>query len=208
MKAKMKKHLIFLLVMIVAISTVYTALADVSVIYLPSIDTTIDITRLTDEELTALLDKAQFGIRNNRYLREDSIPVWNGSEKVLVYDDDYIYITFNGLYAWSKELYIPKLMITNKTDKPVFFKWKSVFFDDANVNPANGGVAEISANGRLAFQMTNMCAITLQDYIDAYDETMLRVMRFDFSLENGNKKTLQKGSFSVRCDMDLTNPLQ
>lgn len=197
MKTQVSKILPFVLIVLMIFSIIPVAIAD-----------STNLSELSNEELTALQEKVYDEIRVRKLLDDKTIPIWNGSEKVLVYEDNYVLITFNGLYAWTSSWYIPKLMITNKTNKTLYFKWEKVFFDNASVSPSNGGALEVPANGKLAFQTGNKCSITLKDYIDAYDETMLRVLRFNFSLRDENSKTIKEASLSVRCDIDLTNPNQ
>lgn len=170
----------------------------------------ISFDTLSNEELIALQEKISNEIRIRKILDDTSAPVWNGQDKIVVYDDNDVTITFNGLHNWTSSLYIPKLMITNKSSKDIYFTWDEVYFDNSPVKATNGGSYIIPANGKLAFHTTNRCAIDIEKYIEAYDETLLHEMKMDFVLSevesswDWTDKNTKRESLRVKCEINLT----
>ena len=140
---------------------------------------------------------------------DDSVPVWNGTDPVLVYEDKYVSITFNGFEEFGYESgdYIPKLMISNKTSKDIYFDWDNVLLDDSVPVIANGGKVLVAANGKTAFETGGKCVIHFTEYAETYNRTEVQIMKMQFTLKNEKGKKLNKNKvyLLVNCGITLSD---
>lgn len=171
---------------------------------------TVIIDSLTDEQLNQLHNAVHDELLRRQELSGKQYPMFDGEDRVCVYENEFIDIYFTGFYKWTDDWYIPKVIITNKTPSSLWFRWDDIYINNCKMGAANGGEQEILANGRLSLPAENLCSITLQDYIDLYGDTIINTFSMKFTLRDGsiwsdNYKTLvDEDIWNVYCSIDIT----
>ena len=164
----------------------------------------IDLQSMSFDELTALRGRLYDEIRSRPENSDKGYSIWDGNEKVSIYENDVVHIEFNGFYQWTEEWYIPNLIITNKTDKSIHFIWEDAFINHCTVGAANDSMTEeIAPGGKMSFASIDACSITMQDFIDMYGDTFINEFELSFYVTDMDDNDLCSGKCGVRCSIDI-----